>query len=185
MDVFDWKDALSGDGEAFGRVYDRHRDRVFRHSLSLVPNVADAQDVLAVVFLEAWRKREQVRFVDGSVLPWLLVTATNTTRNLNRSHRRHRAMLDQLPKTELTSAPADQGLNSTEIYRAIRNLPRKYQDVAVLCLVEGFSEAETAVALDVPAGTVKSRLSRARGRLGETLAHLRPRMSATLEKSEA
>lgn len=105
MDALDWRNAIAGDGEAFGRVYDRHRDRVLRHSLSLVTNVADAQDVLAVVFLEAWRKREQVRFVGGSVLPWLLVTATNTTRNLNRGKRRHQVMLDRLPRVRFLPTP--------------------------------------------------------------------------------
>lgn len=185
MDVHDWQDALTGDGEAFARVYDRHRDRVLRHSLSLVGNVTDAQDVLAVVFLEAWRKREQVRFVEGSVLPWLLVTATNTTRNLNRSHRRHRAMLDRLPKSEAVAAPADENLNNIEIYQAIRELPKNFQDVAVLCLVEGFSEADASAALGLPRGTVKSRLSRARARLGANLAHLGVQGSISPQRSES
>ncbi|WP_396133584.1 RNA polymerase sigma factor [Arthrobacter sp. 1088] len=45
----------------------------------------DAEDATAAAFLELWRRREGVRLVDGSILPWLLVTTTNTARNLQRS----------------------------------------------------------------------------------------------------
>lgn len=55
---------------------------MFRHSLRLVASPADAGDVVPIVFLEAWRKRATVRFVDDSLLPWLLVTATNAAGNV-------------------------------------------------------------------------------------------------------
>ncbi|MFS2076169.1 RNA polymerase sigma factor, partial [Curtobacterium sp. CT11-133] len=84
MDSGDWAMALEGDGEAFGRVFDRHRHRVQRHCMRLVPVDTDAADSVAIVFLEAWRNRARVRLVDGSLLPWLLVTATNVARNQTR-----------------------------------------------------------------------------------------------------
>ncbi|MCU1407490.1 MAG: hypothetical protein JWQ43_3793, partial [Glaciihabitans sp.] len=73
-DAAEWPLVLHSDGDAVGRVFDRHRDRIFRHSLALVPSGDDARDVVAITFLEAWRRRDSVRFVDGSLLPWLLVT---------------------------------------------------------------------------------------------------------------
>ncbi|MGB3910709.1 MAG: sigma factor [Pseudolysinimonas sp.] len=76
-DAAEWARAVDGDGEAFGRIFDRHRDRVLRHGLRLAPTTNDADDLVAITFFEAWRNRERVRVVDGSVLPWLLVTATN------------------------------------------------------------------------------------------------------------
>lgn len=89
--------ARDGDPRSFAVVYDRHRDRVFGHALRLTRVRADAEDVTAVTFLEAWRKQDRIRPVDGSVLSWLLVTATNVARNLARAARRYRGALDALP----------------------------------------------------------------------------------------
>lgn len=83
-----WRRVIVGDGDSFGVIFDRHRSRVRRHAHGLVPNPEDAEDVVAVVFLEAWRRRSRVRFVDGSVLPWLLRTATSIAYNHTRSARR-------------------------------------------------------------------------------------------------
>jgi DNA-directed RNA polymerase specialized sigma24 family protein len=95
-DESEWKDAASGNGEAFGRIYDRHHRRLYGYAHGLVPTPADADDVVAITFMEAWRKRDSIRFVDGSMLPWLLVTADNVTRNVVRSSRRYRALLTPL-----------------------------------------------------------------------------------------
>ena len=69
-----WTRALDGDGEGFATIFDSHRDRVYRHALWLTGNVHDAEDLTAGAFLELWRRRKSVRVVDGTVLPWLLVT---------------------------------------------------------------------------------------------------------------
>ena len=167
-DEADWSAALSGDGEGFGRLFDRHRDRVYRHSIRLVPVAADADDIVAVVFLEAWRRRAEVRFVDGSLLPWLLVTATNAAGNLSRSSRRHRALLERLPPGEHHpdhAADFDDG----EAQAALARLPLADRQVITLCVLEGLSEREAADALAVAPGTVKSRLSRAKKRLAQQL----------------
>lgn len=71
-DRSDWALGVAGDGRAVGRLFDRHAARLRRHVRALVPTPDDADDVVAVVFLEAWRKRDHVRFVDDSMLPWLL-----------------------------------------------------------------------------------------------------------------
>jgi len=160
-----WSRAAHGDGEAFGLIFDRHRDRVLRHSLRLVPNWHDAEEVVALTFLEAWRKRERVRFVEGSVLPWLLVTATNVSRNLSRTARRHRALLDRLPPPEHREFEMD----DTAV-AALRGLPLNDRQVLTLSVLEGFSEAEVAEALGIARGTVKSRLSRAKKKLAISLA---------------
>lgn len=102
MDPFDesvaWRRALDGDGEAFGRLFDAHSARVFRHARRLTSDVHDAEDVVAAAFLELWRRRRDVRTVNDSVLPWLLVTATNLSLNHGRGLRRYRSLLDRLPR---------------------------------------------------------------------------------------
>ena len=91
-----WRRAGAGDGEAFGQVFDRHRDRVFRSAPRLTRHRHDAEDVTALVFLEAWRRRAVVRIVDGSVLPWLLVTTGHVSQNAARARRRHTRALAAL-----------------------------------------------------------------------------------------
>ncbi len=182
-DETDWVLAVRGEGEAFGRVFDRHRERVRRHSTRLVPALDDAEDVVAIVFFEAWRKREAVRFVDGSLLPWLLVTATNVARNQVRASRRHGVLLSRLPSQEPVpdhAASFDDGPAS----RALRQLSLSDQRVITLCVLHDLSEKDAAAALGVAAGTVKSRLSRAKGRLAKLLAdHSSSRTDLTREAS--
>jgi RNA polymerase sigma factor (sigma-70 family) len=168
-DEHDWADALRGDGEAFGRIFDKHRHRLFRHCYRLVAVTADADDIVSIAFLEAWRRADSVRFVDGSMLPWLLVAATNSARNLARSSRRYRAMLDRLPTdAHASDDTADQF--DTEAHDALRRLSLADQHILTLCILEGLSGRDVAALLGVPIGTVKSRLSRAKGRLATSLS---------------
>lgn len=169
-DAADWPLALAGEGEAFGRVFDRHRDRVYRHVLRLVTNPADADDAVAITFLEAWRNRDRVRFVDDSVLPWLLVTATHVSSNLRRSARRHRSLLARLP-AEISSPDHADRIDDGHAYQALQSLSQADQLVITLCVLEGLAEKETASVLGVPVGTVKSRLSRAKARLAAQVPH--------------
>lgn len=159
-DAEDRERALTGDGEAFGRLFDRHRGRVFRHSLRLVPRWADADDVVAIVFLEAWRRRASVRLVDGSILPWLLVVASNASLNVSRASRRFRSVIDRLPPPSPAPDHAAR-FDAGDARAALARLSPAHREVIALCILEGFSEAEAAAALGIPRGTVKSRLFRA------------------------
>ena len=164
-----WSRALAGDGEAFGEIFDRHRDRIVRHSRRLVTSSHDVDDVVAITFLEAWRLRDRVRIVDGSVLPWLLVTATNCAQNLSRGIRRHRALLHKLP-AEPDAPDHAETIDGGPATDALNSLSVADRQVIVLCVLEGFSTNEAAAALAVPPGTVKSRLSRAKRRLAQRVA---------------
>jgi RNA polymerase sigma factor (sigma-70 family) len=168
VDADEWARAVAGDGEAFGRIFDRHRDRVLRHGLRLAPTPSDADDLVAITFFEAWRKREVVRVVDGSVLPWLLVTATNVARNLRRSAGRYAALLERLPPAEHGADPADH-VTARDLAEHLARMSHTDRQVLTLCVLEGYSERDAAVALGVAPGTVKSRLSRARRRLASAV----------------
>ena len=165
-DADEWHLALAGDGRALGRGFESHRSRVRSHLVRIVPVLADAEDALAMVFFEAWRKRSSVRFVDGSLLPWLLTTATNMARNLQRASRRYRQLLDRLPVPELMVPEPD---NGGEVAVAFRALSRADQEVLALCVLEGFSQLEAAAALGISETAVKSRLARARTHLAQQL----------------
>lgn len=166
-DADDWCLALAGDGEAFGRIYDRHAARVRRHVVGLLPGSADADDVVAVVFLEAWRRRQHVRVVNGSLLPWLLVTATNAARNTSRATRRYRALLAKLP--DGTAPGQDEAGDEGEATAALATLPLIDRQVVTLCVLIGLSHQDAAALLGIAEGTVKSRLHRAKARLRDRL----------------
>jgi len=170
-----WAAACAGDSAAFASIFDLHRDRVFGQALRLIREPHDAEDVTALVFLEAWRKRASVRVVDGSVIAWLLVTTNNVVRNLERSKRRYRAALSRLPQpsprddqpdpADAVGERIDQEARDTQVRQAFGRLSKADQDVITLCVIEGLTQAQAAKALGVPPGTVKSRLSRAKKRL--------------------
>ena len=67
-----WARSLDGDAEAFGVLFDQHRDRVFGQASRLVGGRHEAEDIAASAFLELWRRRNDVRLVGGSVLPCLV-----------------------------------------------------------------------------------------------------------------
>ncbi|MGN6741722.1 MAG: RNA polymerase sigma factor [Amnibacterium sp.] len=165
-----WQRALAGDGEAFGVLFDRHRARVQRHLTRLLPSTQDVEDGVAIVFLEAWRRRASVHLVDGSILPWLLLTATYSANNLRRSARRYSALLEQLPPPE--AASLDDTLDEGDVMTALKRLPLADQQVLTLCVLEEWSERDAAAALGVRPGTVKSRLHRAKRRLADQFGAL-------------
>jgi RNA polymerase sigma factor (sigma-70 family) len=164
-----WRSALAGNGGALARIFDRHQQRLYRHSLGLVPTPDDAKDVVATAFLEAWRKRAQVRFVDGSLLPWLLVTATHAARNITRSARRYRALLERIPPSADVPDPAE-SLDEGPAMSALASLSEAHRQVATLCIIGGLPTADAALVLGVPVGTVKSRLHFAKRAMAARLA---------------
>lgn len=165
--------AISGDTEAFGALFDRHSTRVLTHCYRLTGDRHAAEDLTSVVFLEAWRRRGELRFVDGSSLPWLLVTATNAARNHRRSLRRHRAALARLSSgvvessdpAESAIARADAARSAEGLRSALASLRRTDRQVVALCLIAELSYEEAADVLGLTAGAVRNRLSRSRRRL--------------------
>jgi DNA-directed RNA polymerase specialized sigma24 family protein len=65
-----WSRAVEGhDSEAFGHLFERHADAVYNHCFRLSGSWSTAEDLTSVVFLQAWRRRDDVRFSGASVLP--------------------------------------------------------------------------------------------------------------------
>lgn len=167
-----WLEAVSGTERAFVVIFDRYRARIFRAAYRRAPDVSQAEEAVAIVFLEAWRLRKRVRIVDGSLLPWLLAVTTRVTSNLSRSQRRYGRMIAQLPiaeDQEDSFVNVDDRLDGSQrrqaVAAAIMSLAPRDRAVVELCLLEELPMAEAAAALDLPVGTVKSRLHRARAQM--------------------
>lgn len=165
-----WVAACSGDSDAFGSIWDLHRRRVWLQACRLVDDREDAEDVTAVAFLELWRRRAEVRVVNGSVLPWLLVTTSYVARNVSRSRRRYRAVLQRLPREEAGIDPwevlsrYDPTGWSHELVVLLRSLHQKDLQLVTLVILEGLPVVEAAPLVGVSVTAARSRLSRFRAR---------------------
>ena len=171
-----------GDEPAYRMLHDRHQMPVFRLSLVLMHTSWDAEEVAATAFFELWRRRDKVRIVDGSVLPWLLATTSFAAKNSLRSRRRYQRLLHRIPHDGAVPDHADEvaramdSLKITENVReALRELNPREASVVILCIVHEVPLAEAAVVLGIPEGTVKSRLSRVKTRLRGELHEYAPR----------
>jgi RNA polymerase sigma-70 factor (ECF subfamily) len=170
-----WHQSLLGQGEAFGALYDRHRERVFRHAYRLCGNHHDAEDIMAASFLELWRRRKQVRVVEGSILPWLLVTTTNVARNSARAALRYQRLLNALPRAEDLSDPtADfygsyQDALDQDLVRALATLTAEDLHLITLVVFEEHTIVAAAAVLNLNPAAAKSRIHRARQRLRAAL----------------
>ena len=159
-------------GPAFGELFERHADRIYAHCFHRTGSWSMAEDLTSVVFLEAWRRRREVRFSGDSVLPWLLAVANNATLNAQRTLRRHRRLLVKLPPAGDEPDIAEDAVRRVDTERAaahllcaLDGLREPEREVLALCDWAGLSYAEASDALGVPPGTIRSRLSRARQHL--------------------
>jgi RNA polymerase sigma factor (sigma-70 family) len=168
-----WQESSTGDGSAFAALYERHARKIYNYLFRRLADWSEAEDLTAVVFLEAFRRRSDVVVVEGKLLPWLYGIATNVLRNRRRAQWRHRHLLAQLAgERDRNAAPdLDARVGAAEQMRSVldklADLPRSQQDVVALCVWSGLSYDEAAAALGIPVGTVRSRLSRARASLAE------------------
>jgi RNA polymerase sigma-70 factor (ECF subfamily) len=168
-----WWSARSGDAEAFATLFERHAKTIYNYCFRRVGDWSAAEDLLSIVFLEAWRRRG-VELPPGKVLPWLYGIATNVVRNRRRSERRYRAALARVPAArpendfgDDVALRVDDERRMRDALALLKTLPRGQQDVFVLCGWGDLSYEDAAFALGVPVGTVRSRLSRVRRSLEE------------------
>lgn len=185
--------ARSGDAEAFGMLFERHGRTIYNYCFRRVGSWSVAEDLVSIVFLEAWRRVDR-QPPSGKEVPWLLGIATNVVRNRRRAERRHAAALRRVPRpgSEPSFADdSDQRVDDEELMgRAlglVAQLPRREQEVFALCAWSKLSYEDAAIALRIPVGTVRSRLSRARARLREldpAIGHDGERMQTIKEAIE-
>jgi len=170
-----WERARAGDADAFGDLYERHARAVQSYCLWRTADLLGAEDATATVFLEAWRKRQRLTLSTDSAAPLLLGIANNVVHRQWRSQRRYRDVLEKVRNVghvpSDVEAEAIARLDAIQRLRAggeaIRRLPRREREVLAMLAWSDLSYGEIAAALELPIGTVRSRLARARSRLGD------------------
>ena len=170
-----WERVRAGDSEAFGDLYERHARAVQSYCLWRTADLQAAEDATSTVFLEVWRQRQRLSLSTDSAAPLLLGIANNVLRRHWRSQRRYRDALDRV--RGVGQAPNDlevEAIARVDAIRqireggeAIRRLPRREREVLALLAWSDLSYGEIGEALGLPIGTVRSRLARARTRLGD------------------
>lgn len=161
----------------FGEIFSRHHDAVYRFASRRVGS-RDAADVSADIFLTAMRARHRYHLDRPNCLPWLYGIGVNVIGDhMRRVKRRRRSYLSQDPGTDddfttpvLERVDAESA--SSILNRALARLGKVDRETLLLFAIDRLSYAEIAQALDVPIGTVGSRILRARRKIIEQIPNL-------------
>jgi RNA polymerase sigma factor (sigma-70 family) len=168
------------DPQAFAVIFERHFDEIHRYLRRRHP--PDADELAAEVFIIAFDARGRFRPGSASARPWLYGIASHTLSRRRRTERRSlraharsagREVADHDPYAE-ADARADAQRRSAALADALARLPDADRETLLLYALSDLTYEEVADALEVPVGTVRSRLARARTRATAALADPRP-----------
>jgi RNA polymerase sigma-70 factor (ECF subfamily) len=154
----------AGDREAVGELYDRHAARVLGLAYRIVRNTSDAEDVVQDVFAQAWRTAPNYQASRGTVAGWLLMMArTRAIDRLRARQTRRDAGAEPDPERVPSNAVPvpDQIIANQQAARvrgAMVALPSEQKTALELAYFEGLSQSEIAERLQIPLGTVKTRI---------------------------
>jgi len=160
-----------GDTDAMDKLYSHHGPGLLSYLCSLLGNQQWAEEVLQEVMLAAWQAAGRFRG-ESRVYTWLLSIARNRAIN---ALKRDKSQSDRPLDEETLIIPEKNEINikhnaqMDELRNALMNLPVEQRETLELVFFHGLSNRETASVLNIPPGTVKSRLFRAKARLRELL----------------
>jgi RNA polymerase sigma-70 factor (ECF subfamily) len=172
--------AQRGDVHAYEELVQRYTQMAFRCAYLVTGSAAEAEDASQDAFVKAYQALPRFRPEGSSFRPWLLRIVGNEARNRRRADRRRAALElrlaeglrrgsgDRSPEAQAEAAEERQALLS-----ALNGMARDDREVIGCRYLLQLSVEETAAALAVPEGTVKSRLARALGRLRESMEPVR------------
>jgi RNA polymerase sigma factor (sigma-70 family) len=161
--------SVDGVTPTFDEFWTAQRDRIGRALAMTVGDLDLATDAVDEAMARAYQRWDRVATLDNPA-GWVYRVGLNWTRSLHRRRRRTPPAWLASPASSTDAYGLDPSIDA-----AMAALPESRRSVVVCRLLLGWSEAQTAVALGLRPGTVKSRLSRAVDELAVTLEHLNPK----------
>lgn len=146
------------DNDIFAGLIHENMVSMYRLALSVLENKSDAEDAVSSAVIKAFEKREQLK-KPSSFRPWLMTITANEAKKIYSGRRR------EISLEEAGDVFAGKEDEYHELWDVVSSLDEIYREVIVLFYYERFTIKEIGKVLNVPAGTVKSRLSRARNEL--------------------
>ena len=175
------RQAAAGDHNAFAALLAAYQKPVYNLALRMTGSPDDALDLSQEAFLRAWRGLSSYRF-DASFSTWLYRLAGNVCIDFLRRRKKQNTIPlyytdeedeeQELPLPHPAPNTEDQALlhlEQNQISEAMAKLEPEYRQALILRVIDGLSYAEIAAAMDIPEGTVKSRIARAREKMRRLL----------------
>jgi len=175
--------ARQGDQAAWEALMRAHQEPVFRLAYLLLGDPDEAEDIAQETFLRAYKALKRFD-TDRPLRPWLLRIASNLAHNRHRSVGRYLAALTRFAGQDpdrIKSTTMDSEDESQTLWQAVKKMAKPFQEVVYLRYFLDMSESEMVDALDVPAGTVKSRLHRALNKLRGIIERDHPELKEIVE----
>lgn len=161
-----------GNERAFITLYDRYSSRVYTLILRMLHDQMAAEEVLQETFLRLWSRADQYMPERGSFIIWLLTIARRTALERLRFESHRPILVDRKDPSTLLERIPEPGTTSEEarwhsLYMAVQSLPEEQRKVIELAYYQGMSQSEIAEMLNLPLGTVKTRIRSGMHRLRE------------------
>jgi len=160
---------MNGHARTFEEIFLPHLDAAYNLARWIIRNEHDAEDVVQEAYMRAFKAFAGFRGTDGRA--WLLTIVRNTAFTWLKKHRREDPTTpyeeEKHSVSDVSTPRSDETVEERKewLQKALEQLPVEFREVLVLHEMEGLPYKEIASALDIPLGTVMSRLSRARQRL--------------------
>ncbi len=155
-----------GNRNAFGKIVERYRRPLYKTALAMLGNRHEAEDVVQEVFIRFYRNIHQYKG-EASLRTYLTRITMNLSLNQLKKRKREAWKNAEMPLAlnDKAENPFKKVDNKILIQKGLQMLPEEFRTVVTLRLVEGFSVKETAEILQIPQGTVLSRLARGQQKL--------------------
>ena len=171
-----------GDVQAFDVLVRRYKDQLLNFVFRFVGNRSDAEDIVQETFLRVYKNKHYYKEI-AKFSTWVYTIAGNLAKTELRRRKRHKIFSVSnfvneekdydIPDTEISpDRKVDETIKEDYIQKAIEKLPPKFREVIILRDIQGFAYEEISQILNIPLGTVKSRVNRGRLKLQEDLKFL-------------
>lgn len=165
--------ARTGDREAFGGLVEQYRDNVYRLAYRMCGNAYDADEAAQEAFVAAWRALPNFRG-DAKFSTWLYRLTTNAAIDVMRREKRHQTvgdgeMIDVADDADSPQETVERTEQQEAVQKALSTLREEYREILLLRYMEELDYSEIAEVLQLPSGTVKSRINRAKAALKAAL----------------